>query len=189
VSGVWARSPLCGSSSSVTFPSLSPAGVGELYVGVALPYGGATGAGTTDGFVYNSPDGWSDFTYDTDVSSNASPTANELGGGDGSDTVGALLVESTGTTSTGGGGSPASTADVTSVTTLGTKSGHIGSDTTNLTVSPATVGDLEVLGVANDTWVTTVSSVSGGGVSQWEPATSVDYDSGDGEMLQFFHGW
>jgi hypothetical protein len=34
----------------------------------------------------------------------------------------------------------------------------------------------------------TVSSVSGGGVSDWEPATSVDFDSGDGEMLQFFYG-
>ena len=80
-------------TSSVTFPSL--AGAGELYVGLALPYGGAVGAGTTDGFVYNSPDGWNNLAYDTDVSSTASPTANELGGGDGSDTVGALLVEST----------------------------------------------------------------------------------------------
>ena len=101
---------------------------------------------------------------------------------------GQTVASTGGTTTTGGGGSAASPADVTSVTTLGTKSGHIGADTTNLTVSPATVGDLEVLGVANDTWVTTVSSVSGGGVSQWEPATSVDYDGGDGEMLQFFYG-
>jgi len=80
-------------TSSETFPSLSPDGASALYVGFALP-NGTSGAGTTDGFVYNSADSWSDFAYDTDVSSTSSPTANVLGG-DGADTVGALLVEST----------------------------------------------------------------------------------------------
>jgi hypothetical protein len=45
-----------------------------------------------------------------------------------------------------------------------------------------------VLGVINDTWATSVSSVSGGGVSNWQKATSVDYDGTDGQMLQYWYG-
>ena len=33
-----------------------------------------------------------------------------------------------------------------------------------------------------------MSSVSGGGVNKWHPASAVDWDGGDSEMFQFFYG-
>lgn len=44
------------------------------------------------------------------------------------------------------------------------------------------------LGVINDNWGTSLSSVTGGGVSSWHSATAVDYDGTDGQMLQIWYG-
>ncbi len=98
-------------TSTVTFPSLTPSGPGQLYVGFAQVDG--TGeAGSTPGFSYTitSAEG-SVLCWDTNVSSATSPTAAQTGSG--SDSVGALLAAS-------GGGGGTTTTGVTTTTTAPT---------------------------------------------------------------------
>jgi RHS repeat-associated protein len=76
---------------------------------------------------------------------------------------------------------------ITSVGSLASYNAYLGASSLSLPVSPQRAGDVMVIGVINDTWGTTVSSVSGGGVAAWAP-TGVDYDGGDGQMLQIFYG-
>ncbi len=179
-------------TSTVTFPSLTPSGSGELYLGFAQVDGSGE-AGSTPGFSYTitSAEG-SVLCWDTNVSSATSPTATQTGSG--SDSVGALLVASG-----GGGGTTTTTAPTTTTsssttttaattttthatttttapTTTTTTAGggtisSVGSlayasgSATTLSVSPKGVGDLMTLVVS----VTggPVSSVSGGGVTTW----------------------
>ena len=180
------------STSTVTFPSLTPAGVGELYLGFAQVDG--TGeAGTTSGFSYTitSAEG-SVLCWDTNVSATTSPTATQTATG--SDSVGALFAAS------GGGGGTTTTASTTTTTTAPTTTTSSSTTTTGatttttaptttttatgggtistvgsmayahgsattLSVSPQAVGDLMVFVVNVDGGP--VSSVSGGGVTTW----------------------
>ena len=98
-------------TSTVTFPSLTPSGSGELYLGFAQVDGSGE-AGSTPGFSYTitSAEG-SVLCWDTNVSSATSPTATQTGSG--SDSVGALLVAS-------GGGGGTTTTGVTTTTTAPT---------------------------------------------------------------------
>ncbi|MGH9106893.1 MAG: hypothetical protein ACRDZX_13900, partial [Acidimicrobiales bacterium] len=57
-----------------------------------------------------------------------------------------------------------------------------------LAVSAVNPGDLEVLAVVNDTWADSVTSVTGGGVSQWSPAGAPFFDGADGQTLQIWYG-
>ena len=79
------------SSTTVTFPSLTPAGSNELYVGFAgLAHTGS--AGSTSGFTYDiSPTYTNPYIYNTNVSSNVSPTATQSPTGQ-SLAVGVLLI-------------------------------------------------------------------------------------------------
>jgi RHS repeat-associated protein len=87
------------SSTTVTFPSLTPSASGEAYVG----YGDETndtGGGTTSGFTYDATSDLNAFIYNTNVSSAVSPSATQSPAGE-SDTVGALLRASVGGSGTG----------------------------------------------------------------------------------------
>jgi RHS repeat-associated protein len=58
-----------GSSTTMTYPSLSPSGAGELYYGYADGMGGIASAGSTSGFTYDTTPAENEVAYDTNVSS------------------------------------------------------------------------------------------------------------------------
>ena len=66
------------SSTTETFPSLSPSGSGELYFGYADAIGGYPSVGSTSGFTYGITSGANVVAYDTSVSSPSAyqPTAS-----------------------------------------------------------------------------------------------------------------
>ena len=64
------------SSTSVPFPSLTPTGSGELYVGYAVLDNTAS-AGSTTGFTYDVTSDENAFVYDTNVSGTVAPTATQ----------------------------------------------------------------------------------------------------------------
>lgn len=61
------------SSTTVTFPSLTPSGSGELYVGFGRNTNTATG-GTTTGFTFDTSSNGIPYIYDPSVSAVVSPT-------------------------------------------------------------------------------------------------------------------
>ena len=179
-------------TSTVTFPSLTPSGVGQLYLGFAQVDGEGE-AGSTPGFSYTitSAEG-SVLCTDTNVSSTTSPTATQTG--DGSDSVAALFAASS-----GGGGTTTTTVPTTTtsssttttaattttthatttttaptttttsgsgstITTVGSLAYASGSATT-LSVSPHTAG--RPVGAGGQRHRGAVSSVTGGGVTTW----------------------
>ena len=79
------------SSSTITYPTLSPASSGELYVGFSRA-SSASSAGSTPGFTYESANPNCQYVYDPGVSSSVSPTASQQDGI--SATVGALIEAS-----------------------------------------------------------------------------------------------
>jgi RHS repeat-associated protein len=86
------------SSSTLTYPTLSPTGTGELYVGFAnAPEWADTGS--TSGFTYVTSDWGDQLIYDPSVSASVSPTGTQYASSF-SGTIGALLTA----TGTGGGG-------------------------------------------------------------------------------------
>ena len=78
-------------SSTITYPTLTPASSGELYVGFSRATSGSS-AGGTPGFNYESANANSLYIYDPNVSSNVSPTASQQDGL--SLTTGALIKAS-----------------------------------------------------------------------------------------------
>ena len=143
------------SSSTVTFPDLSPSGMGELYFG----YGAAanTGsAGTTPGFTYATTADADVVTYDTDVSAAVQPSAKQRPAGV-SGAV-AVLVSATG---------PAPAPTSPTAIAAGALVTKAGTDTTTVAVSPQHTGDLMTLAVKVASSAVTASSVTGGGVGTW----------------------
>jgi hypothetical protein len=78
-------------SSTISYPTLTPATSGELYVGFSQA-SSRSSFGTTAGFTYERANPKSLYTYDPDVTSSVSPTASQLGGL--SVTTGALIQAS-----------------------------------------------------------------------------------------------
>ena len=78
-------------SSTITYPTLTPASSGELYVGFSRS-SSMSSAGTTSGFTYESPTTNNLYIYNPSVSSSVSPTASQQGGL--SVTTGALIEAS-----------------------------------------------------------------------------------------------
>ena len=92
-STVWSADVAAGStndaeSTTISYPSLSPASSGELYVGFSRTRSNAS-VGDTPGFTYDLTNANCLFIYDPDVSSSISPTASQKGGS--SVTTGALI--------------------------------------------------------------------------------------------------
>ncbi len=143
-----------GSSTTATFPKLTPSGTGELYFGYgAMANTGSVGS--TPGFRYATTSDNDVVAYDTKVSAAVQPTAKQSPGGVSGGL--AVLITATGT-------SPTSRPTVSGVGGLATNSGN---GTTTLSVSPRHTGDLLVLAVKTSSPNITASSVSGGGVSIW----------------------
>ena len=78
-------------SSTITYPTLTPASSGELYVGFSQA-SSSSSAGVTPGFAYENANAKSLSIYDPDVSSSVSPTASQQNGL--SVTTGALIEAS-----------------------------------------------------------------------------------------------
>lgn len=78
-------------SSTITFPTLTPASSGELYVGFSRA-SSSSSAGDTPGFTYESANTKNLYIYDPNVSSSVSPTASQQNGV--SVTTGALIEAS-----------------------------------------------------------------------------------------------
>jgi RHS repeat-associated protein len=159
-------------TSTVTFPSLTPTGAGELYLGFAQVDGGGE-AGSTPGFSYTITSAEASvLCWDTNVSTTTSPTATQTATG--SDSVGALFAASGGT-----GGTTTTTAATT--TTTGATTTTVPTGTTTTTVPSST----------------TTTSVSGSGATTpllWagqyqDPTTGLYYmrarwyDPATGEFL------
>jgi RHS repeat-associated protein len=116
-------------TSTVTFPSLTPTGAGELYLGFAQVDGGGE-AGSTPGFSYTITSAEASvLCWDTNVSTTTSPTATQTATG--SDSVGALFAASGGT-----GGTTTTTAATT--TTTGATTTTVPTGTTTTTVPSST---------------------------------------------------
>jgi RHS repeat-associated protein len=125
------------STSTVTFPSLTPSGPGQLYLGFAEVDGGAK-AGSTSGFGYTVTSwGGNLLCSGTNVSTTASPTASQSGTG--SDSVGALFSASGGATSagtTGTGTAPATTSTTGATTTTAPSTTTTTAQTTTTATTP-----------------------------------------------------
>ena len=83
-STVWADDVSAGAkndtaSSTITYPTLTPASSGELYVGFSRATSGSS-AGDTPGFSYETANTNSLYIYDPNVSSSVSPTASQQDG-------------------------------------------------------------------------------------------------------------
>ncbi|HTZ10130.1 MAG TPA: hypothetical protein VMB72_13730, partial [Acidimicrobiales bacterium] len=137
------------SSTTATYPKLTPSGSGELYFGYdAIAQTGA--AGSTSGFSYAVTTDADVATWDTAVSAAVQPTAKQSPAGTSGGV--AILVASSG-----------ATTPPTGISAVGSFVSKDGTDTTTVAVTPEHVGDLLVLMVKVGSSTVTVSSVSGGG--------------------------
>jgi RHS repeat-associated protein len=139
------------SSTTVTFPTLTPSASHELYVGFArIPNTGV--AGSTSGFTYDvtSPNA-NLYIYNPNVSSAVSPTGVESPAGT-SIAVGALITAN-------------------SISAVGSLQQVEGTGNSTLSVSPVTVGDAFVFAAKVKDASVTISSVSGGGAT-WQKLTN-----------------
>ena len=84
-------------------------------------------------------------------------------------------------------GTPAAGAATPTITTVNGIANNRGTGVTTLSVTPANVGDVLVLGVRPFDSAITVSSISGGGVASWSNL-SQDTDSTDGLDLELWMG-
>ncbi len=122
---VWAKDNAAGqsngSSTTVSFPSLTPTGSNELYAGYAS-VSTSGGAGSSPGFTYDTTGDDNIYLYDPTVSSSSAPTGAASPAGT-SGAVGALITASSATsapTVTGVSPGTGSTAGGTTVTITGT---------------------------------------------------------------------
>jgi len=145
-------------TSTVTFPSLTPTGSGQLYLGFAQVDGGGQ-AGSTPGFSYTITSAEASvLCWDANVSSTVSPTASQTATG--SDSVGALFAAS------GGGGG----TTTTTVPTTTTSSSTTTTRATTTTTAPTTT-------TTAPTTTTTTGSGSG-------PVTTYMIDLTGGVLLE-----
>ncbi len=161
------------SSSTITYPNLSPTGSSELYLGFATD-NNATG-GSTSGFTYANTATNNQVTYNPSVSSPSAyqPTGTQTPAGT-SFALGTLFV------ATGSGGG--TTGTISAVGSLHTAS---GTALTTLSVSPSTVGDMLAVTVMNTSTSVTVSSLSGGGVTTWTKAAGFAGSVGTDEEIWY----
>jgi RHS repeat-associated protein len=160
------------SSNTLTYPSLSPTGAGELYFGyVGVP--NTPSAGSTSGFTYDATAQGNQVTYSIDVSSPSAyqPTASQSPAG---------ISSSLGTvfTASGSGGGGAGT-----ISAVGSLAEASGNGTTTLSVDPQHVGDAFVLSTMAVSTGVSVSSVSGGGATWSKLTSAVDSSNGAEEEL------
>ena len=159
------------SSTTVTFPTLTPTLTHELYVGFGRDANTAS-AGSTSGFTYNISANGNFYIYDPNVSSAVSPTASQSPSGV-SLTVGALL-EAT------------SSAPTSGITAVGGLPNTDSTGNTSVSVAPTAVGNAIVLSVKVSSSSISVSSVSGGGVTTWSKLEA--YSSYSGHDLELWLG-
>jgi hypothetical protein len=148
------------SSSTVTFPKLTPSGTGELYFSYAAVANNAS-AGTASGFSYSPTSDGDVATYDTSVSAAVQPTATQNPAG-ASGAI-AVLLSAAGSSSSSG----------TPVTIARAAEFPVNSESTNnasITVDPQKVGDLLVLSEQLHSTTITVTAVSGGNAGMWKLA-------------------
>jgi hypothetical protein len=157
-STVWANDASGGisnlSSTAVTFPKLTPASTGDLYLGYSATNSTAS-AGTTAGFRYATTSDDDVVAYNTNVSAAVQPTASQSS----ASVSGGLAVLIT--ASAANAGAPPT---IKAVGSLATDSGN---NTTSLTTTTRQNGDLLVLTVKTSSQSVMASSVSGGGVTAW----------------------
>ena len=166
------------SSTTETFPSLSPSGSGELYFGYADAIGGYPSVGSTSGFTYGITSGANVVAYDTNVSSPSAyqPTASV------SPAEVSLALATAFTASGSGGGGGAAT-----ISAVGSLASNAATGLSTLSVGPQHVGDM--IALTTLTWSGSVypTSISGGGVTTWSKA--VDYPvTADGYDAQIWYG-
>lgn len=180
-STVWGKDTSGGisnlSSTTATFPKLTPTGTGELYFGYGATDNAAY-AGTTSGFRYATTSDDDVVAYDTKASSAVQPSAKQSPAG----VSGGLAVLMT--------ASAPNTAPPT-ISAVGSLATNSGNSTMSLTTSPRHTGDLLVLTVKSSSPSVTASSVSGGGVTTWTrvagPHTSYP-DVGPGTLSNVLFG-
>ncbi len=143
------------SSTTVAYPSLTPAAAGELYFGfVDLP--NAPSAGSTTGFTYVTAAAANQVAYNSNVGSGAiAPTSTQASAGVSSSVAALLSV----------GGSSSS-----GISAVGATFHNFGSAITTLAVTPVQVGDVLVVMDEQDDNAVTTTSLSGGGVTTWKRA-------------------
>jgi hypothetical protein len=165
------------SSATVDYPSLTPTGSNELYVGWARTDNTGV-AGSTPGFSYDlTTSGSGIFCFDGDVSATSAPTAAQSAAGT-SLAAGALV------TATLPAPPPPPPPTISAVGTLANKA---GTDTTTLAVSPQHVGDVMVLAVKIHSTSVAASAVAGGGVTTWTQARA-PYAAYSGFDVQLWTG-
>ncbi len=170
----WAKDTASGQSNkkstTISFPSLTPAGSRELYAGFASAATTA-GAGTTSGYTYDATTGSNLFIYNPSISAASAPTGVASPSGT-SGAVGALITAAPGSVGT--------------ISALGSLADSTGSGTTTVSVSPVTVGDALVLSVKVSSASISVSSVTGGGVGSWSKLEA--YNGYSGHDLELWMG-
>ena len=159
------------SSTTVTFPSLTPTGTSELYVGFGR-VANTPSAGSTTGFTYDISPAENPFIFDPNVSGAVSPTSSQSPSG-ASVTVGALIEASSSSVSSG-------------IAAVGSFTDNNGTGVTTLSVSPSTVGDALALSIKVSSSSISVSSISGGGVSSWSKLEG--YTGYSGHDLELWMG-
>ncbi len=153
------------SSTSVSYPSLTPSGSGELYFGYSCIYN-TPSAGSTTGFSYAMTAENNLIAYNPNVSGAVSPTASQSPAGI-SSSVGVLFTASH------------------AISAVGSLATAEGSGLTTLSVDPQTAGDLLGVSALTSTSSLTVSSISGGGVATWTKAVQFDGSIGGDEEIWY----
>ncbi|HET9059082.1 MAG TPA: hypothetical protein VFN61_04115, partial [Acidimicrobiales bacterium] len=196
------------------FPSLgAPAGASNLYFAASMAWGNAS-AGDTPGFTYSLPNRSTMLAWAEGISGTAAPTGTGAGsvgavftatptGATSSVAVAPAAAPTTTavpttavptTTAAPASTTPAASATPALTVAIGndgviySHSGPIGAGGFSATLSPRKIGDLLVMGVINDTWAVTVTSVSGGGASSWQRAGQPWFDAADGQIMQYWYG-
>jgi RHS repeat-associated protein len=137
------------SSTTVTFPTLTPAGSSELYVAYARADSVAS-AGTTPGYTYDITPNNNAYIYNPNVSSSTSPTAAQSPAGR-SFAVAALLE--------------ARATPSTTISAVGSLASNSGTGTATLSLNPANTGDALVMSIKINSSTIAVSSITGGGAT------------------------
>ena len=175
---------LAGSSSTVNYPQLTPAGSGELYFGEAATQEspqacGAPSSATTcsggGGFTVNVTNNTNEVTFNPAVSAQVQPSDTQRPAGPAA-SLAALFTSSTGPISTVGSpqDSPAYGDGSYSATTF--------------PVTTTNPGDLLVVSAHSKSASDILSSVSGGGVTTWTRAVRLSVSSGDITDNEIWYG-
>jgi hypothetical protein len=162
-------------SVTITSPSLTAAGRGELYLGYARSPQQAF-AGSTPGFTYDPTTDGNMVLFDTNAAGTLAPTCSQSSA-DPSAAV-AVLVQVTGSVS----GPPPTPPEVAAVGTLADQVYDGGGTTLN--ISPQAAGDLLVLNIDSHAPFA-AASVSGGGIT-WNLAAQ--YVSARGHDIEMWFG-